>query len=139
MVGPIRALFGDAGVQSPPGEQLADARKKCYLAIQLGAEGLRLFGTNPVMQRRIEPETTYLELKEAAKNHFSPWVTVYKARYDFTHRLQERDETVDDYLTVLRTLTSDCDFGDTLDERLLEQLIAGCMEKKTQRELLVNV
>ncbi len=89
----------------PPGEQLADARKKCYLAVQLEAEGLRLFGTNPMMQRRIEPGTTYsyLELKEAAKNHFSPRVSVYKAKYDFTCRLQERDEAVDDYFQASST------------------------------------
>ncbi len=56
----------------PPREQLADARKKCYLAIQLGAEGLRIFGTNPVMQRRAEVGTSYEELREPAKNHFAP-------------------------------------------------------------------
>ncbi len=43
----------------PPGEHLSDARKKVYLAIQLGAEGLRTFGTNPVMERRADAGTTF--------------------------------------------------------------------------------
>ncbi len=91
----------------PPGEHLSDARKKVYLANQLGAEGLRIFGTNPVMERRADAATSYAELKEAAKNHFSPRVSVIKARYDYTRRMQERDETLDEFLTAIRTLAAD--------------------------------
>ncbi len=44
---------------------------------------------------------------------------------------------MDEYLTAIRTLAVDCNFGDTLDERLLEQLMNGCAEKRIQEELLI--
>ncbi len=120
----------------PPGEQLTDARKKRYLAVQLGAEGLRVFGTNPVMQRRADAGTTYEELRDAARNYFSPRVSIIKAMYDFHRREQERDESVDDYLTALRTLGADCNFAANLERFLMVQLVEGCVDKKTQRDLL---
>ncbi len=43
---------------------------------------------------------------------------------------------MDEYLMAIRTPAADCNFGETLVERLLEQLVNGCAEKKIQQELL---
>ncbi len=43
---------------------------------------------------------------------------------------------LDEYLTTIRTLTVDCNFGETLVEPLLEQCVNGCAEKRIQMELL---
>ncbi len=37
---------------------------------------------------------------------------------------------------AIRTLAADCNFGETLVERLLEQLMNGCADKRIQQELL---
>ncbi len=42
------------------------------------------------------------------------------------------------YPMGLRTLAADCNFGNTLVERLLEQLVNGCEEKRIQQELLAT-
>ncbi len=119
-----------------PSEQLADARKKCYVSGHpAGSRRTSDLWDKPDDAKESRGGTSYEELRETAKNHFAPRFSVYKARPDFTPRFQEKDDTVDEYLTVLRTLTADCNFGETLDE----QLVAGCAERKTQRELLANV
>ncbi len=51
-----------------------------------------------------------------------PHGSFLEARYDFRQRRQGEDETMDEYLTAIRTLAMDCNFGETLVERLLEQL-----------------
>ncbi len=123
-------------VKLPPGEHQSDATKKVYLAIQLGVEGRRIFGKNPVMERRADVGNFYMELKEAAKNQFSPQVSITKARYDFTRRMQEGDEPLDEFLTAIKTLAANCDFRADMERSLMVQLMNGCVAKRTQRELL---
>ncbi len=43
---------------------------------------------------------------------------------------------MNEYLTAIRTLAVDCNFGETLVERLLEQFVNGCADKRIQQELL---
>ncbi len=43
---------------------------------------------------------------------------------------------MDDFLTALRTLITDCDFRNQSDRNLMLQLIEGCRDRKVQLELL---
>ncbi len=63
-----------------------------------------------------------------------PHGSFLKAAFKFRQRNHGKDETLDDYLTALRTLAVDFNFGETLVERL--QLVNGCAEMGIQQELL---
>ncbi len=43
---------------------------------------------------------------------------------------------MDDYLIALRTLGADCNFAANLERFLMVQIVEGCVDKKTQRDLL---
>ncbi len=65
-----------------------------------------------------------------------PHGSFLEARHDFRQRRQVvEDEIMAEYLTAIRILAVDCNFGETLVERLMEQLVNGCAEK-IQQELL---
>ncbi len=59
VAGPVFVLYLEMlEFNLPPGEHLSDARKEVYLAIQLGAEGLRIFRNEPRMERRADAGTS---------------------------------------------------------------------------------
>ncbi len=45
---------------------------------------------------------------------------------------------MDEFLTGIRTLAADCNFGEILVARHLEQLVNGCLEKRIPQELLAK-
>ncbi len=71
---------------------------------------------------------------DAASRQF----TLAKAIYSFHHRHQDSEEYVDDFLTALHTLITDCDFRNQSDQNLMLQLIEGCGDRKVQLELLAT-
>ncbi len=62
---------------------------------------------------------SYPEFTEAAMDHFAPRVSPCMAVFEFHKRKQETDETVDEYLTALRILVTDCGFGDQAERNLM--------------------
>ena len=48
----------------------------------------------------------------------------------------ERDESMDVFVTRLRTLSKTCDFGEQLDEAIRDQAIDKCVSKELRRRLL---
>ncbi len=48
----------------------------------------------------------------------APRITLAKAVYDFHHRHQELEESVDDFLTALQTFIMDCDLEARSDREL---------------------
>ena len=48
--------------------------------------------------------------------------TIYE-RYNFQKRQQDGSETIDQYVTALRTLARTCSFGTDADERLRDQIV----------------
>ena len=122
----------------PQGQQMNDREKNFYLYGNLGAEGIRVFSLNPAAANR--GAQTYDQYKRAVQGHFAPRISKFKARYDFNKRVQESDETVDEFLTGLRSMAADCEFQNEADvnDHLLLQLITGCADKKTQEVLLAT-
>ncbi len=56
---------------------------------------------------------------------------------NFFRRIQDQDETVEEYLTMLRTIVDYCNLPPGLLVRLLTpQLVEGCAQKKVQQGLL---
>lgn len=99
------------------GDTWPDARVCADLLHCLGTEGQRLFYTLP------NGGTTYNEAMAALDAHFTPKVNVVAARHKFRQCAQRSDETISQYISELRHLAVDCQFGGTEDEMLRDQLI----------------
>nr|XP_042901662.1 uncharacterized protein K02A2.6-like [Parasteatoda tepidariorum] len=59
-------------------------------------------------------------------------------RFKFHKRFQSKLESVNAYVTELRKLAEDCNFGETLSERLRDQLVCGIRDEEVQRRLLAE-
>ena len=81
----------------------------------------------------------YRRLKEALTAHFAPCVNETYARFCFRSIAQEEGESVDAFVTRLRTQASCCGFPqDDLDKQIRDQFVFGCRSKKIRRKALAE-
>lgn len=71
-------------------------------------------------------------------NHFHPKPSEIAQRWKFNTRNRKPEESVGDYVTELRKLTQDCNFGDSLTVMLRDCLVCGINEDRIQRRLLAE-
>ena len=65
---------------------------------------------------------------DGLEKYFKPQRNVVYERYVFYKRDQMQDETVDQYIMVLKELTSSCAFGTLTDEFVRDRLVLGCLD-----------
>ena len=83
-------------------------------------------------------ENTFDELKAELKKHFEPKKVVIAERFNFHRRNQASDESITEYVAELRKLTTNCDFGDYLEEALRDRFFCGLCSETTQKQLLTE-
>ena len=76
-------------------------------------------------------DTAYQKLKE----YFEPKKTVAFAVYNFRQAKQQRDESIDVYVTRLRNLAKVCEFNDSSLE-IKHQIIQNCSSQSLRRKAL---
>ncbi|XP_033993597.1 uncharacterized protein K02A2.6-like [Trematomus bernacchii] len=81
-------------------------------------------------------DKTYTQLVELLKNHFDPKPSEIVQRYKFDSRNREPNESVMEYVAELRRLAQDCNYGNTLQQRLRDRIVCGISEDRIQRRLL---
>ncbi|KFD46136.1 hypothetical protein M513_12978 [Trichuris suis] len=79
---------------------------------------------------------SFEQVLKLLNDHFLPKSSEIYHRFVYQRRLQRPDETVSSYVAELRRLAQYCNFGDTLDSRLRDQLVCGLRDQKLQRQLL---
>ena len=58
-------------------------------------------------------------------------------RYTFNSRNQEENESIDDYVTALRTLAKTCNFCDCMDDTIIrDRIVLRIKDKQTRKRLL---
>jgi hypothetical protein len=119
-------------------KQLSDKQKVAYVPLLLGAEGIRIVAAHSVSNRwkNIRNADFKAELKTLFERSKNP----VRAQFDFRQRQQGNNETVNEYITALRTLIADCDINDNDQEKrqLAMQLVIGCKVRTTQEKLLAE-
>ena len=76
------------------------------------------------------------DLQKLVKDHLSPAPIVIAERYVFYNRRQTADESVAEFLKVLRKLAETCDFGTFRDQALRDMFVIGLRDHDTQKKLL---
>ena len=116
--------------------EITDAdRKRAVLLTVIGEVGLTAV-TNLVAPD--QPETKgYADILQILGTHFGPKKESFlTARLAFQNRAQHEGETVEKWLEDLRRIAKDCDFGQSLNDRLRDQIVAGTRSYTARRELL---
>ena len=111
-------------------EKLTNEEKNRFLFTLLGFEGIRQFSSLPVCDNIAT--VTHETFVAAAKELFDAPVNPFKAYYDFESRNQLPQETTQEYLTSLRSLMADCDFGGRENHHLAVRLACGCHNRETE-------
>lgn len=100
----------------------------------MGGEGYKLVRNLCVLQK--PNEKSLIELVTLIKGHLKPKPNMIAERFKFKKRCQQQNEKVNMFLASLKQLSLYCEFGDTLEDNLRDQLILGLNNERIQRKLL---
>ena len=100
----------------------------------------RLFGADPNANPAVAGAPDhYRALKEALTAHFAPCVNETYARFKFRSITQNEDESIDTFVTSLRSQAAHCAFHDAdKDSQIRDQIVFGCLSKKIRRKALAE-
>ena len=118
---------------------------KCsYFLLCIGEKGREIYRTLP----DLPPETVTLEdgteewrrttaqLKDAFRAYCNPRKNLTLERHKFLKRDQGEAESIDQYVTALRTLASTCEFGDLKDSLIKDKIVCGVKSQALRGRLL---
>ena len=112
------------------GAKFSDAKQRALLLTCLGVEGNRIFSTLQDTGSDME------DAIQALSDYFMPRVNVVATRYRFRCRRQRVGEPVDSFLSDLRELVVNCEYG-SLTESLIRDQIVEKIESNALREKML--
>ena len=115
------------------------ARKNKRRAILLSVMGNTTYGLVRNLLSPAKPaEKSYDDIVKVLRDHYRPATSVTVNRYRFHTRLRKSGESVADYVSDLRKLADDCDFGANLEVQLCDRLVCGINDSVIQKRLLIE-
>ena len=72
------------------------------------------------------------------KNHYEPRKIANAERFKFYKRQQKEGESIANYVAELRRLAKDCEFADSLNTVLRDQLVCGLRHEGLQQKVLAE-
>ena len=100
----------------------------------MGADGYSVYRTI----KKHETDTTLAAALTRLGKHYVPQKNVIYERHKFRQRKQGSKESIDDFITALRTFARECKFGQFEDEAIRDQLVEGTNEMRVQERLLAE-
>jgi hypothetical protein len=85
-----------------------------------------------------EGETKYDKTLKMLNLHFVPQANIPYERHVFRDMKQDISETIDQFVSRLRTQALNCDFGGTIDENIRDQIIDKCNSSQLRTKLLTK-
>lgn len=83
-------------------------------------------------------DVSWETLLSKLRGHYAPLPSRIARHHAFRHRYQAEGETINQYMSALRTAALYCEFRDQLDEILLDQLVCGVRDGRLQCRLLAR-
>ncbi|KAL4717211.1 hypothetical protein ACJJTC_017098 [Scirpophaga incertulas] len=117
--------------------RLNDEGKIALFLHCLGEECLPIYNNFEFTEE--QPHMVYQNVVTKFDEYFMPMCNETMARHLFFKRKMRESETLDEYITVLRTMAKDCNFGATTDSLIKDQIIRGLRKKNIVERLLKEV
>lgn len=101
-------------------------------AYTLGQAGRDVYNTMSLEDEQDNIEVLFSKFELYCK----PKQNVTIKRYRFNTRVQGRQETIDQYMTKLKLITKNCDFGDLESQLVRDRLVCGTNSEEVRQRLL---
>lgn len=111
---------------------VADDKKRAVLFSVCGAQMYNL------IRGIVSTDESFDVIVAAVTKHCSPPPSSIVQRFRFNTRIRATNESVADYVAVVRQLTEFCEFGDTVDNMIRDRLVCGINDDRIQRRLLAE-
>ena len=119
------------------GKGVTNASQKKALLLHCGGPQMQdVYFTFPPARQPGQGETVYTVPIEQLDQYFTPQVNVPYERHTFRMMTQLPTESVDQFVTRLREKADCCEFGETTDENIRDQVIEKCLSNRLRRKLL---
>ena len=86
-------------------------------------------GTYKLLSSLLAPtkpgEKSFDDLVTVLKNHFSPVPSEIMERFKFNTRFRKPGESIATYVSELRSIAKNCNYGDTLETMLRNRIVCG--------------
>lgn len=90
----------------------------------------------PLATGYVLQKSSYEEAVEKLNNYFLPKQNDAYERHVMRLMKQEEDETIDEFVMRLRPQAERCNFGDSIDEHIKDQIIEKCRSAAMRRDML---
>lgn len=124
----IQLYFKATGEDSKP-----SAEKAAVFLHVAGHEAIEVYNTFQLSQAEQED---YDVIAKKFEEYCTPQRNETYERYVFRSRLQQQDETFEQFLRDVQTAAQACNFGDLRDSMVRDQLVCGTKDKKLRSRLL---
>jgi hypothetical protein len=115
-------------------EKVDEDLKKSYLCVNLQPS---IYADLKSLLSPVEfSKATYKQCIEALGKKYTKVKKVISERYTFNSRKQKEGESITDYITVIKTLASSCNFGSFFDSALRDRLVSGLLNTNIVSRLL---
>lgn len=83
-------------------------------------------------------EKTFKQIVDTLEKHLQPKPSILAERYKFRHRTQKDNESISEYIAVLKKMSKTCEFGSWLEESLRDQLVCGLRSETIRQRLFAE-
>ncbi|GBM33008.1 hypothetical protein AVEN_263500-1 [Araneus ventricosus] len=94
------------------------------------------FTTNNVTDDKKPKDKSFQELTTILEKQLNPKPLVISERFRFHKRNQTEGECVEDFCAQLKKLSTNCEFGQFLDDNLPDRFVCGLRSEAIQKKLL---
>ena len=108
-----------------------DKQKRATLLYSAGKDEQEIFAT-------LDSTTTYKDAVDKLTAHFTPCANIPYSRHVFRETSQQSSETTLMFVTRLRELAVDCDFGSDINGQIRDQVIERCVDKSLRVKYLTE-
>ncbi|KAI8506223.1 hypothetical protein Bbelb_156500 [Branchiostoma belcheri] len=116
------------------------AKRRKTLLYLMGENARKVYGTLTFVNGENAPieekDRTAEQIVAAFESYCNPKKNETVERYKFFTRGQSSGETFDEYVTDLRTLASECGFGDIRESLIRDRILCGILDGKVRERLL---
>jgi hypothetical protein len=121
-------------LQATKAEKETEEYKGAVLLNCVGDKALKIYNTFKF--ESVKEKTSFASIQAKFTAYFAPTINVTYERYIFFSRDMREEESVDEYVTQLKQLSANCEFG-TLSESLIkDRLVLGIRDKNVKDRLL---
>ncbi|KAK7106746.1 hypothetical protein V1264_017967 [Littorina saxatilis] len=108
--------------------------EKCsYLMLWVGEKGRKIFSTWTLSDEQQKKLQNYYD---GFKAYVQPKSNPIFARYKFHSKVQAPDETCEQFVTELKLLVKECEYGDKEDEVVRDRIVFGTKSDKVREKLI---